>query len=163
MLSLDIARAFDSVNHIRLLENLRAKGLPRQFIQMIRSFLDQRKTTLMVDGREIGPRDLHVGVSQGSPLSPILFLFYNGMLLDRLENTTLPISLLGFADNTNLLAFGDTTSSNCNALEEAYRICEEWVESHDMTFALQKYTLIHFTRRRHQQIQAPAHLGHITV
>ena len=40
MLSLDIARAFDTVNHIRLLENFRAKGLPRQLIQMIRSFLN---------------------------------------------------------------------------------------------------------------------------
>lgn len=163
VLSLDIAGAFDTVNHIRLLENLRAKGLPRQLIQMIRSFLDQRKTTLMVDGMEIGPRDLHAGVPQGSPLSPILFLFYNGTLLDRLENTTLPISPLGFADDTNLLAFGDTTSSNCNSLEEAHRLCEEWAESHGMTFALQKYTLTHFTRRRHQETQAPARLGHITV
>ena len=104
VLSLDIAGAFDTVNHIRLLENLRAKGLPRQLIQTIRSFLDQRKTTLMVDGIEIGPRALHAGVPQGSPLSPILFLFYNGTLLDRLENTALPISPLGFADDTNLWA-----------------------------------------------------------
>ena len=89
VLSLDIAGAFDTMNHIGLLENLRAKGLPRQLIQMIRSFLDQRKTTLMVDGTEIGPRDLHAGVPQGLPLSPILFLFYNGTLLDHLASTTL--------------------------------------------------------------------------
>ena len=39
VLSLDIAGAFDTVNHTRLLDNLRIKGLPRWLIQIIGSFL----------------------------------------------------------------------------------------------------------------------------
>ena len=70
---------------------------------------------------EAGPRDWHVGVPSGSPLSPILFLFYNGTLVNSLESTTLPSAPLGFADDANLLAFRDTTSSHCNALRKAHR------------------------------------------
>ncbi len=77
VLCLDVAGAFDTVNHVRLLENLRAKRLPRWLIQMIRSFLSNRTTTMVVDDIETRARVLHTGVPQGSPLSPILFLFYN--------------------------------------------------------------------------------------
>ena len=109
---------------------------------------EQRSTTLVVDGEEIGPRRLYNGFPQGSPLSPILFLFYNGPLLERLESTNLPISPLGVADDINLLAFGNTTASNCEALEQAHRICMQWAEKHGMKFALHKYTLTHFTKQR---------------
>jgi retron-type reverse transcriptase len=82
VLSLDIARAFDTVNHIRLLDNLRKKWIPLWFVQMVKSFLTERTTTLLVDGEESAPRQLAAGVPQGSPLSPILFLFYNALLLE---------------------------------------------------------------------------------
>ena len=75
VLLLDIAGAFDTVNHTRLLDNLRIKGIPRWLICIISSFLQQRSTTLVFDGEEIGPWELCAGIPQGSPLSPILFLF----------------------------------------------------------------------------------------
>ncbi len=163
VLSLDIAGAFDTVNHTRLLDNLRIKGLPRWLIQIIGSFLHQRSTTLVVDGEEVGPRELYAGIPQGSPLSPILFLFYNGPLLERLASTNLPISPLGFADDINLLAFGNNTASNCRALEQAHGICLQWAENHGMKFALHKYTFTHFTRQRLQDINAIINLEHVTV
>jgi len=52
VLSLDIVGAFDTVNHLRLLDNLRKKQIPQWFVQLVRSFLTDRKTTLVVDGIE---------------------------------------------------------------------------------------------------------------
>ena len=114
-------------------------------------------------GEEIGPRKLCAGVPQGSPLSPILFLFYNGPLLERLESTNLPISPLGFADDINLLAFRNTTANNCSALEEASGFCMQWAEKHGMEFALHKYTLTHFTKQRLQDTNAVINLEQVTA
>jgi hypothetical protein len=56
VLPLDIARAFDTVNHLRLLDNLRKKKVPLWFVQTVRSFLTSRTTTLIVDNKETEPR-----------------------------------------------------------------------------------------------------------
>jgi retron-type reverse transcriptase len=120
VLSLDIAGAFDIVNHLRLLDNLRKKGVPLWFVRTVRSFLTDRTTTLLVDNEETEPRQLNAGVPQGSPLSPILFLFYNAPLLEALNQPDLPLSPLGFADDVNLLTYGEATVVNCTNLEIAH-------------------------------------------
>jgi hypothetical protein len=56
VLSLDIARAFDIVNHLQLLDNLWKKGVPLWFVRIVRSFLTNYTTTLLVDNKEIEPR-----------------------------------------------------------------------------------------------------------
>jgi len=49
---------------------------------MVKSFLTKQTTTLLVDSEESAPRQLAASVPQGSPLSLILFLFYNAPLLE---------------------------------------------------------------------------------
>jgi hypothetical protein len=62
VLLLDILGAFDSVNHIRLLDNLRKKQVPLWFVRTVRSFLSKRSTTIVVDGVETAPQSLAAGV-----------------------------------------------------------------------------------------------------
>jgi retron-type reverse transcriptase len=148
VLSLDISGAFDTVNHIRLLDNLQKKQIPLWFVRTIRSFLTERSTTIVVDGEESASRQLPAGVPQGSPLSPILFLFYNGPLLEALNLPELRLSAIGFANDINLLTYGKSTAENCNALETTHDRCLTWASTHGMRFAPKKYTLTHFTRRK---------------
>jgi retron-type reverse transcriptase len=56
VLSLDIAGAFDTVNHLRLLDNLWKKKVPLWFVRTVRSFLTGRTTTLVVDNEETDSR-----------------------------------------------------------------------------------------------------------
>jgi hypothetical protein len=123
VLSLDILGAFDSVNHIRLLDNLRKKQVPLWFVRTVRSFLSKRSTTIVVDGVETAPQSLAAGVPQGSPLSPMLFLFYNTPLLEALDLLELRLSTLGFADDINLLTYSESTVVNCITLESAHDRC----------------------------------------
>ena len=125
MLSLDIAGAFDTVNHVRLLDNLRRKKVPMWFVRTVRSFLTGRTTTLVVDGEETAKRYLSAGVPQGSPLSPILFLFYNAPLLEAVQRLDMPISPLGFADDINLLTYSPLTIVNSVNLEHVHEQCLE--------------------------------------
>jgi retron-type reverse transcriptase len=163
VLSLDISGAFDTVNHLRLLDNLRKKGVPLWFVRTIRSFLTDRTTTLMVDGEETPERQLLAGVPQGSPLSPILFLFYNAPLLEALKLPEQQVSPVGFADDVSLLTYGESTIQNCTALELAHEKCLEWAYTHGMRFAPDKYTLTHFTRRRNFDLSQPIRLAGVEI
>jgi hypothetical protein len=115
--------AFDRVNYIRLLDNLYKKGVPYWFVRILKSFLTDRTTILVVDSEETELRRLNAGVLQGSPLSPILFLFYNVPLLEKLYQPNLLLMPLGFADDINLLIYRENTVVNCSNLELAHDYC----------------------------------------
>ena len=59
------------------------------------------------------------GVPQGSPLSPVLFILYIASLYKALKEDYPLVSIVGFADDTNLLAFGRNSIANTSQLEKA--------------------------------------------
>ncbi|PWI64598.1 hypothetical protein PCL_09492 [Purpureocillium lilacinum] len=90
---------------------------------------------------------LTTGEPQRSPLSPILYLFYNADLLDRCkqdENT----AATGFIDDVAILAWAKTTEESCTLLRAALREAEDWASSHASVFASDKFQLTHFTRAK---------------
>jgi len=137
--------------------------VPLWFVRLVRSFLTDRKTTLIIDSVETAAHQLNASVPQGSLLLPILFLFYNAPLLETLNQTDIPLALVGFADDINLLTYRHSTTTNCQNLQQGHTKCLEWARTHGMRFALAKYTLTHFTRRRGFDLQAPIVLPEATV
>jgi hypothetical protein len=123
LLQLDISGAFDTVNHTRLLDTLRTYGYPGWLVRWVKDWLTGRETTLWFDGQATEPIPVRAGVPQGSPLSPILFILYIASLYKILKDKHPEVSIVGFADNTNLLAFGYRPWINCHQLEEAWKTC----------------------------------------
>ena len=93
--ALDIQSAYDTVDHVALLWKLREKGVPRYLVAWIRAFLAPRPAQLVVNESDY-PSDISVGVPQGSPLSPTLFLVFVDDLLQDLERI---VRLQAFADD----------------------------------------------------------------
>ena len=135
LLSLDISGAFDTVNSTRLLDILRRKGFPGWVVRWIRAFMTGRKTTLVIQGAETEAFPVPQGVPQGSPLSPILFLFYNSELLDLCQRPKEGLTAVGFADDVNMLAYSRSTETNCKILETGHSRCLDWAKRHGMRFA----------------------------
>jgi len=146
LLSLDVAGAFDNVSHERLLHNLRKKRVPSLITNWVSSFLSDRATSITLGSKTSEMEEVTTGIPQGSPISPVLFLFFNAPLIEECARANLPVQVGGFVDDVHLLAYGRSTEANCNNLTKAHEICMRWAAKHGASFAPQKYELIHMTR-----------------
>ncbi|KAJ3552812.1 hypothetical protein NPX13_g11028 [Xylaria arbuscula] len=158
LLLLDVSGAFDNVSHQRLLHNLRKRRIDEKIVNWIRSFLKARKTSIAIDGYKSVQYEISTGIPQGSPLSPILYLFYNADLIDDCNKGD--TSATGYIDDAAILAVGDTTEETCNKLRGALQTAEQWAKTHASVFAPEKLQLTHFTRARKridiaQKLQTP--------
>jgi len=55
---------------------------------------------------------------------------------------------VGFADDTNLLAYVRDTKTAYETLERGYKVCKEWAKERGIKFNPSKSELIYFTRIR---------------
>ena len=145
-MSMDISGAFDHVSWPRLLHNLRKRRIPLVYIRWIESFLNNRTTTIKLFEGESQPFATTTGIPQGSPVSPIIFLFFIADLLDTTNNEARQISAIGFVDDVNVLVYSPSTETNCRKLERIHRECAQWAATHGARFAPDKYEVIHFSR-----------------
>ena len=148
LLSLDLSGAFDRVLPLRLGQCLRRKRVPEWVIAFVMSFCSGRSTTLAFDGRESQPFPVTTGVPQGSPLSPLLFLFYMAELNELVHQPSRGLLGLGYADDTNILAYGLKLRGNLAKLRKVHKDCIKWAVRHGMVFSPEKYGLLHLSRRR---------------
>jgi hypothetical protein len=92
---LDLAKAFDSVPHERLLLKLERHGIGRNLLLWLRNFLTNRKQRVVIRGTPSEWSPVISGTPQGTILGPILFLLY---INDVSDNVKSKIKL--FADDT---------------------------------------------------------------
>jgi len=146
LLCLDVEGAYDKVAHKRLAHNLRKRRIPDYIINWVLDFLRDRETEVRVGDYSLESSRVYAGIPQGSPISPILFLFYSADLLEACENIRLRTSAGGFVDDINALTYGKSTEENCRNLAQVHAKCEQWAARHGSSFDFKKYKLIHFTR-----------------
>ena len=110
------------------------------------SKLGNRTTTIQMGDIESDMYQVDVGILQGSPLSLILYLFYNADLLETAGDKD--IQTTGWIDDVYFFTRSTSAEQNCRNLEPAHQRAETWARKHGSRFSPVKYQLIHFTRSR---------------
>ncbi|EED14280.1 ankyrin repeat and socs box protein, putative [Talaromyces stipitatus ATCC 10500] len=87
------------------------------------------------------------GLPQGSPVSGVLFMLYIAPLF-RLGN---PRNRFGYADDAANLAISTSLATNCVALSNLLQEALNWGAAEGITFAPDKYELLHFSRYKADQ------------
>ena len=144
LLLLDVSGAYDNVSRERLLHNLRKRRVSPTIVGWVSSFLSDRSTTLKLREYTAPSAPIQTGIPQGSPVSPILYLFYNADLIEACK--TDDTEAVGYIDDASALAVGPTAQRNCKTLKVLHRKAEEWAKKYGFQFAPAKYELVHFTR-----------------
>ena len=73
---MDLAKAFDTVNHSILIRKLNRYGITGQALQILESYLRSRPQFVSIDNVNSKKSIVSLGVPQGSILGPLLFLIY---------------------------------------------------------------------------------------
>ena len=114
---INIKGAFNHVSANQMLKICQKLQLPKSLCYWIRSFLQNRRIQLKFDGNSQEMTNIEVGIPQGSPISPILFLIYIKFLFtERKSNTNERI--LSYLDDIGLVASSKSIEENCQLLQK---------------------------------------------
>jgi hypothetical protein len=133
-----IPQFFDNVSH-QLLHNLRKRKIDDNTVSWISSFLKNRATCIKLGAETTRRHNIQTSIPKGSPLSPILYLFYNAGLLDIADTSPSSTPTGGWIDDVNFMAQGDSTEETCRYLSEMNQKAEEWAAKHGSKFDSKKY------------------------
>jgi hypothetical protein len=108
--------------------------------------LRNRKTIIQLREHTTELLNIDTGIPQGSPISPILYLFYNTDILEDATRRVSDIITGGWVDDIYFLVYSQSTEQNCRKLLYMYQKAERWSRIYGSRFDLGKYQLVHLTR-----------------
>ena len=128
LILLDFSKAFDKVNHSKLIWKLHNYGIRSNVLNWIVAFLGDRTQKVVVGGEESDTVPVTSGVPQGSVLGPNLFLAYINDLPDKV---TSQVRL--FADDTAMYLTMEG-AKNSSVLQQDLDRLSVWESDWDMEF-----------------------------
>lgn len=137
---LDLAKAFDTVNHKILLDKLYAYGIRGKGHKLIKSYLSNRKQTVRIGTQNSKPEIIDTGVPQGTILGPLFFILYVNDLLTSMPEE----AILSYADDTAVVATGKTWTEVENKMNNYLNLISIWLRLNKLTLNIQKTVYITF-------------------
>ncbi|CAK5079521.1 unnamed protein product [Meloidogyne enterolobii] len=106
----DLAKAFDTVPHVRLLKKLEAMGITDTLLHWLTDYLKDRSFSVQVESTMSEEYNITSGVPQGSMLGPILFIAYISDIVEFCKTSNVIPKL--FADDLKAYSIFDSTQHN---------------------------------------------------
>ena len=158
---MDISKAFDTVDHSKLLQKLRDFGFSGLVLMWFRNYLSDRSKRVTVNGVTSTSMPITSGVPQGSILGPFLFSVYINDLPSYISTST---GMGLFADDVKCYRC-IRTSEDGQALQEDILGLYKWSNDNNPSFNIPKCKVLSISRKvapftfpynlnRHQQIRS---------
>ena len=152
IVSLDLSKAFDSINHDLLLNKLQKLNLSESALLWIKSYLSKRHQKTKFEKFVSSSSEVKSGVPQGSIIGPLLFLTFTNDLPSAFNNKC---QIMSYADDTQLVVTAENLSSLISKIEEVINIAQTWYSTNSMKNNTKKSEIL--------IINAKKNLKHINI
>ena len=125
----DMSKAFDKVWHEGLLFKLKQNGVDGKSLELLESYLSNRKQRVVINGAESNWGPIKAGVPQGSVLGPLLFLIYINDLEEGIAS-----SVKFFADDTSIFSIVRDPIVSAEVLNRDLDQISRWAYQWKMSF-----------------------------
>jgi hypothetical protein len=139
---MDFSKAFDKVDHHKLIHKLKTQGIDHQVTSWIQAFLRGRSQQVLVENKKSSKLPVLSGVPQGSVLGPCLFLAYINDLPDSIKSRARL-----FADDT-IVYLTINSSHSAENLQDDLHCLEKWEKEWAMEFNPDKCEVLRIHRKK---------------
>ena len=146
VVSLDLSKAFDTVNIHSLINKLHQTSVPNTIIKFIANYIKGRKGFTQYLSSKSNPQQFKTGVPQGGVLSPILFNLYTS----DLPQPPTGVSLITYADDMNPAASHSDYHTAEQLLQPYLQDIFNWTKINDLILNPDKSTATLFTPDTHE-------------
>uniref|UniRef100_A0A3P9H9W6 Reverse transcriptase domain-containing protein n=1 Tax=Oryzias latipes TaxID=8090 RepID=A0A3P9H9W6_ORYLA len=147
---LDLKKAFDTINHKKLLTKLTKFNFSSSTIKWIESYLSKRSQSVRINHYHSSPLPISTGVPQGSILGPLLFSLYINDLPSVCSNAFTQM----YADDTVIYSHGNNTSEVAEKLTETMGHVAKWLEQSSLCLNVNKTVAMFFSKTNRKNILA---------
>ena len=141
MVAIDLTKAFDSVDHLSMIDILLRSSLPPAITKWLASYLRGRKAFTTFKGQSSSQNTIHSGVPQGSIISPALFNAY----IRDLPTPPEGIFIVSYADDITLYSSGTDIPDITSRLNAYLITLTRFLCDRQLTISTQKSSVTLFT------------------
>ena len=142
---LDFSKAFDTVQHVMLLEKLEFYGIRGKSLELVKNYLTNRYQYVKVNDCKSKLKEIKIGVPQGTILGPLFFIVYINELLRLVPN------VLSYADDTAVLCTEKDWATTQTAMQDYLEKINYWLNINKLSINANKTEYLTFSIYKNKQ------------